>query len=135
MNFRFAFKCVMLVDDSEIDNWLAELLIRRTGLAENVLIFHSAQEALHHLKNSHSKTELYAAPEVIFLDIAMPVMSGFEFLEKYEELELPEIKIYILSASVLAADKDEARHYASVHGYIHKPLTETLLLGLKNSKR
>jgi CheY-like chemotaxis protein len=89
-------KLVLLIDDDPIINFVNKKLLEIHGMAENIVPFISAQEALIFLK----KSVVY--PEIIFLDISMPVMDGFEFIEEYEKF--PEsikanTKIIILSST------------------------------------
>ena len=113
----------MLVDDSEIDNLIHEKIIESTDFAENILIFDDGQEALDYLK-SHQDTE-DELPEIVFLDINMPEMDGFEFLEdfeKFSETVKNKCKIIMLSSSISPKDIDRAASSRYVKKYLNKPL-------------
>src|SRR6185295_7058648 len=78
------YKKVMVIDDNEIDRYIAERYIKKYGFADEVILKESAKQALQYLKaNQHRPEEL---PNLIFLDIRMPEIDGFGFLEQYREL-------------------------------------------------
>lgn len=116
------FRKILLVDDDETSNFLNEFLIKGMGIVDEVIIATNGQEAIDiigHVKNSEN-------PEVIFLDLNMPVMDGFEFLENFEKVKTQEniqIPIYILTSSNYFKDFERVKKFA-VAGYIIKPLTE-----------
>lgn len=116
------FKKILLVDDDETSNFLNEFLIKGMGIVDEVLIATNGQEAIDIISNP-SNTE---NPEVIFLDLNMPVMDGFEFLENFDSVKKQgamQIPIYILTSSNYFKDFERVKKF-SVAGYIIKPLTE-----------
>ena len=128
MKIKRKLKNVLLVDDSESDNYYHERKIRKLGITDNIKVTYGAEEALEFLK-----TELkgeYPQPTLIFLDINMPGMSGWDFLEEYEALEdihKGEIVLTMLSNSIDDREKDRAHHYSSVKGFYSKPLQKDYL--------
>ncbi|MBN8697642.1 MAG: response regulator [Bacteroidetes bacterium] len=130
------YHTVMLIDDNEIDNFIDEKLIKAFGFAEIVYVHSSAQSALEALKDMASvQTDLpeKLIPKYVFLDINMPFLDGFNFLDQYDLLpaNLKEtIKIVMLTSSVNPVDSERAGQYALVHKYFQKPLTENMLLQL-----
>lgn len=117
---------VLLIDDNAIDNFVNKKLIEMTGFAADVEIFESAEAALDNLK-TRKKDQL---PDVIFLDIMMPAMDGFAFLEEFKELGpeyLEKCKIIMLSTSESFRDLNRANKSPLVQKFLNKPLTEPIL--------
>lgn len=122
------YKTVMLVDDNEIDNLINQEMIRSTNFAKNILVFLTGQEALAFLKENEHDNNLL--PEIIFLDINMPVMNGFQFLEVFDGLSETvqgKCKIIMLSSSISPKDIDQAASSRYVRKYLNKPLNERYL--------
>ncbi len=122
------YKKVMLVDDNEIDNLINQEMIRSTNFADEILVFQTGQEALAYLEDNQKSSDLL--PEIIFLDINMPVMNGFQFLGLFEELsESVQLtcKIIMLSSSISPKDIDQAASSRYVRKYLNKPLNERYL--------
>ncbi|MBK5284513.1 MAG: response regulator [Bacteroidia bacterium] len=128
------FKKVMVIDDSEIDRYIATYNIKKYGFAEEVIESASASEALQYLKSfANTPGEL---PDFIFLDIRMPEMDGFEFLAEYEKLSV-DIKekciCMMLSASLDPADYKLAKENKHLNRFINKPLDKKKLNSLAES--
>ena len=118
-------KRILLVDDSEATNAMNVYLFNRLNAAEQIDVAVNGAEAIDYLTAQDANGE-YPRPELIVLDLNMPVMNGLEFLDAYRELE-EDIKggviIIMLTTSMLESDQKSARGFQSVVGYQSKPLT------------
>lgn len=115
---------ILFVDDDEISNFVSVKTIEDARIADHILSVTSAREALDLIQEGINGQGLY--PDLIFLDINMPVMSGWDFLDEYRKMkeELPRpIKIIILTSSVYQHDKEKASTYQEVDDYTLKPLS------------
>jgi CheY-like chemotaxis protein len=126
------YASVMLVDDSEIDNFINHKMVEGCNFADNVYIHTSSKSALEFLKNLERAGNEASSmlPEFIFLDINMPMMDGFQFIEEFEKLDndlRKNTKIVMLTTSINPADIDKAKQIKVVHRYINKPLSEKSL--------
>jgi len=120
---------VLLIDDNEIDNFVAKKVIEKSGFAEKVITVQSAKNALDYLNTENSSKDLL--PDIIFLDIGMPEMDGFEFLEEYEKLNkivVNNCKVLVLSSSLDIDDYNRANRNKLVRKFINKPLSKKLLM-------
>ncbi len=111
---------ILIIDDSDPDLLYSRLMVERAHIADSVVTFGTGQEALDYLQRAD-------APPVdaILLDINMPEMNGFAFLECYEALQ-PERRhsavVVMLTSSPDPHDRERAQSFASVKGYITKPI-------------
>lgn len=114
---------VMLVDDDEVYLFAATKTLEATGLAGKIDVCNNGLDAINFISDHLSSPS--ALPEIMFIDINMPVMDGWEFLEAYQNLQsklTSKIKIYILSSSVDKNDILRSKQYESVVDYIVKPV-------------
>ncbi len=128
MSPSFKYRIVMLIDDNELDNFINKKLIESEHFAEKVLIHASAQSALEELKRIANNTD--ALPDVIFLDIMMPHMDGFGFLEEFHKLHdsvRTHSKIVMLSTSESFKDLNKANQDKNVYKFLNKPLNKAVL--------
>ena len=107
---------VMIVDDSESDQFLSKIIIEKFNPDIKVLQASDGQEALEIL------ADLPKQPDVIFLDINMPRINGHEFLDKYETWEEQVAIVIMLTSSDQERDKDKSMSYICVKNYFTKPL-------------
>jgi CheY-like chemotaxis protein len=127
-----AFDRLLLIDDSDIDNLVNKRIVEKSGFASNIVVKNSALSALEYLREI--QTDLL--PEIIFLDIRMPEIDGFEFLNRFDLLD-EEIKkhcsIVMLSSSIDSEDFRRAMENPYVIHFINKPLTREAIeeIGVK----
>ncbi len=115
--------CILLIDDNDADNFFHERVIKKTGCASKVVTKESGEEALEYLKSMTDGK--YPKPDLIFLDINMPRMNGWEFLEEYEKLELSQkasIVLIMLSTSLNPDDEKKAKDNPLINDFVNKPL-------------
>jgi CheY-like chemotaxis protein len=118
----------IVVDDSKLNCFIAEKIIRNNDKCDSVHIFIEALEALDFIKNRPELAE--NSRTIIILDIQMPVMNGFEFVEMFEKLpEAMKSKydIFMISSSVNESDHNRINNYPSVKELLIKPLTKEML--------
>jgi CheY-like chemotaxis protein len=122
------FETVMIIDDNTIDLYITSRMITKKKFGKKVLKYSSAQEALKYLQ--HNQDNISALPQIIFVDIYMPVMSGFEFLDEYDKLS-PTLKIncraYIVSSTIDDDDIARAQRNTNVVCFQVKPITKEFL--------
>ncbi len=120
--------CILLVDDDPDDNFLHQLVITESGLCDEIRVAESGPEALRYLTRTNQPG--YLRPDAILLDINMPGMNGFEFLEQYHHLDedlKSRVVVVMLTTSLNPADQNRAAQSASVSVYQAKPLTQAVL--------
>jgi CheY-like chemotaxis protein len=132
---KIKLKSILLIDDDKITNYLHEKLIKNSGISKKILIARNGKEALNHIASCGDAQEL---PELILLDLNMPVLGGFEFLEQFQKLGnliKHKIKVVILSTSIHPKDKERLNNFKVE--LVNKPLTEEKLLSMweKNFKK
>jgi len=121
--------CVLLVDDDEPTNFLHSIILDESEVSNKVMAFQWGQEALYYLtqKNGYAvKSPEHPMPELILLDINMPKMNGWEFVDEYKKLSddlHSRIKLIMLTTSVNPDDEVRARGNAYIHDFHTKPLT------------
>jgi len=126
---------VMLIDDSEIDNLINQKMIQAANISEHIYVHSGAKSAIEFLKNIEKlpKVANQILPEVIFLDIDMPLMDGFQFLDLFDKLNdatKKKCKIIMLTSSINPSDISKSKNYMYVKKYINKPLTQRNLTPL-----
>ncbi len=125
-------KVVLFVDDDEISNFVSVKTLEDARIADRILSVTGAREALDLIKEGINGNG--PIPDLIFLDINMPIMSGWDFLEEYKEIKDQvgkKIYIIILTSSVYKHDKAKAATYEDVDDYTLKPLDISDLIVFK----
>ncbi|WP_084523757.1 response regulator [Adhaeribacter aquaticus] len=118
------FKTILLIDDDVISNFITEKLIIREGFGRRVITYQNAEDALDFLNQCLKANEPF--PDLIFLDLNMPGMDGWEFLEEYRKFPEGTInacRLFMLSSAVDAKDIVHAKSLNEVEDFISKPLT------------
>ena len=124
------YKHVLLIDDNEIDIFVNKKIIENEKFASEVSSASSASDALKMLQSYIDKAAL---PDLIFLDIMMPVMDGFGFLDEFAKLSESinkNCKIIMLSTSESFKDLNRANKNRFVYKFLNKPLTEHVLAAI-----
>lgn len=115
----------LLIDDNFLDNFITSKMIETTEFAENFVVCKYADEALKMLEDK------FIVPDMVFVDIMMRGMNGFEFIEAYKKLGIPKhTKIYMLSSSSDPADQKRVEEDPYITELIKKNLTPEKLLRL-----
>ena len=124
-------KCVLLVDDDEAVNFINRMVLSRVDCAERIDIAENGMEAIRYLEAQ--AVQGAPQPELIFLDINMPLLNGWEFLDKYIELKeklQAEASIVMLTTSSNPDDRSRAESMTEVKAFVSKPLTVEKLEGI-----
>ncbi|HWV65559.1 response regulator [Chitinophaga sp.] len=122
---------IFIVDDDPIHQQIAKIMIERQAISSHIRVFSDAQDVLDLLRENVGDVE--ALPDLILLDLNMPVMDGWEFLEEYATFQeqLPkQIRIFVLTSSIDEKDKERVNAYSFVTGYLTKPLSKEIIAHL-----
>ena len=119
---------VLLVDDDETTNYLNHRLLSRMEIASDIRVVTDGEEAIKYLKRAFAATTDNPRPELIFVDIKMSGMDGFEFLEEYQRLTADEKEgtvMLMLTSSASFYDLEKLKQFPDVRRHYSKPLTES----------
>ncbi|MDN5203244.1 response regulator [Fulvivirgaceae bacterium BMA10] len=120
---------VMVIDDDKVNNFIFKKVITSSQIAEDIIMHYGVTDALNDI-NEMLENHPHDLPDLIFLDINMPILSGWDFLEAYKEL-VPKfskkVNLFMFSSSVSSNDIERAKSYDEVEDYISKPLTLDIL--------
>ncbi len=115
-------KTIALVDDEEVFHWITKQFIEKLDESIQIISFYNGREALDHLKSGQH------IPDVLMVDLNMPVVNGWIFLNEFSELNLDQdITIYVVSSSIDPEDQKRAQSYAHVTSFVSKPLSMEFL--------
>jgi len=119
--------CVLIIDDDEPTNFFTNVILEESGCVNHVKMLQSGKEALDYLvacEKAEADAVTCPSPDLIFLDINMPVMDGWEFINEYRKLKIQErVIVVMLTTSLFAEDKEKAEAMREISGFENKPLT------------
>ncbi len=126
---------IYVIDDDKIYRYTIETYIALLKLATTIKTFADGEEAIESIKQNLSSPD--NLPDVILLDVNMPIMDGWDFVEEFEALNnIPkEITLYMVSSSIDERDRERAQKNSQITDYIIKPITEEQLVKLIRSKQ
>ena len=127
---------ILCVDDDPITLMLCKKVIIKASFSNEIITSQNGEEALHYFNTlKHTEHQLKKHPQLIFLDLNMPVMGGWEFLDHFNSeafSEFKDIKIIVLSSTIDPEDLEKSKTYPMVIDFLSKPITLTMLEYLKN---
>jgi CheY-like chemotaxis protein len=122
------YATVMLIDDSEIDNFINQKMVEGCNFADRIYVHTSSKSAIEFLANfERAQFPEDLLPEVIFLDINMPIMDGFQFAEEFQKTcpkIYEKVRIVFLTSSLSPVDQKRAMQVKSVYSFLNKPLSK-----------
>lgn len=118
----------IIIDDSKLDCFIAEKIVLNTGKSASMKSFMNAKEALSYI---HSNKELQKLTTVVLVDINMPVMNGFEFIEAFEATtpiaERAHFYMSMLTSSINESDLEKSKSFTSIKKFLNKPLSKSVM--------
>ncbi|PST82754.1 response regulator [Pedobacter yulinensis] len=124
---RLDIACI--IDDDQIFTYLLSKKMKLLSFSDTLLVFKNGLEALKYLHPILESPEIL--PSVILLDLNMPVLDGWQFLDEFTKFKInKKITVYIVSSSIDEADHERARGYKEVSQFFVKPITEKDLLDM-----
>ena len=126
MTASHRYPLTMIVDDNELDSFVLKNILSANGFTSEVVLMPDGGSALDYLKTNNGEK----LPRIIFLDIMMPGMDGFEFLEHFEKLPkevCDKCRVILISTSESFKDLNRANKNRFVYRFLNKPITEAML--------
>lgn len=115
---------ICIIDDDPIYQIITKKIINKTETKKQIISYSNGAEAIEAFVGNVHKPE--GLPSIILLDIDMPIMDGWNFMASFERIKpmiSKKISIYIVSSSIANSDKEKAKSYKGISGYLSKPLT------------
>ncbi len=128
----YRYNYAMLLDDNELDNFINQKTLEVNDFANKIYLNTSSKSALEFLNNLEmASTDAFDIfPEIIFIDINMPMIDGFQFIENFKATfskKLKTVKIVILTSSISVNDREKAAKISKDIVFLNKPLTKEAL--------
>lgn len=122
---------LLVIDDDDINIFIIKKIVEKADLNINMVSKGNGEQAIAYIKDLIANQEQF--PNLMLIDINMPIMNGWEFIEAYQMLNIQQsVDMYILSSSVYENDIEKTKSYTSVKGFISKPLSIERLKELVN---
>jgi CheY-like chemotaxis protein len=126
------YTTAMLIDDSEIDNFINLKMLEGCNFADRIYVHTNGRSALEFLKNIErtGQKDISLFPDVIFLDLNMPIMDGYQFADEFEKIPdsfKNKTKMIILTTSLNPSDLEKSNKYPQIVKFVNKPLTHSTL--------
>ena len=118
-------KMACIIDDDSIYVNLVKKIIETKKLCDNLLVFNNGKDGIDYFESILQNLEHNDIPEIILLDINMPVMDGWEFIERFTKIQnkfKKRITLYVVSSSINATEIEKAKSLSSVENYLVKPV-------------
>ena len=118
---------ILVIDDDPMTNYLQKKLLEKFGVSDVVEIAHDGEEALQSIKQNIESGNEDRIPQLIFVDLDMPLMDGFQFLEAYQTLNFKNkdsVVVSVLTSSFSRSDINHVKEFPVVKDYLVKPLTQ-----------
>ena len=125
------YNTVMIIDDNNIDVFITTQVLKNANFATNTVTFNCALEAFKYISNTEDETVL---PEIIFLDLNLDGISGFDFLELYQTLptyKKEKISVYMVSSTIDPKDLEKINQNINLKGFCEKYITKEFLNSIK----
>lgn len=129
---------ILCIDDDPITLMLCKKVIIKSSFSNEIITSQNGEEALSYfntIKYTNNKNQQIPQPQLIFLDLNMPVMGGWEFLDYFNSEEFSEfntIKVVVLSSTIDPEDLEKSKQYPMVIDFLSKPISQSMLEYLKN---
>lgn len=120
--------CIILIDDNATTNFMHKIVVEKANCTKKCIAFQCAIKALDYLKKPENRD--FEKPDLIMLDINMPIMDGWGFLEAYENLkdeQKAQVVVVMLTTSINPEDREKAESFGIVKDFLNKPLTKDMI--------
>lgn len=121
-----------IIDDDKLYVSLIKMLIKKNNLAKELLVFENSEKAFQYFKNVLESNSAQAIPEIVLLDLNMPIMDGWEFLDAIEpyaqQLEQYNLKLNVVSSTINQEEVKRAKNHSIVNDFITKPISKDAML-------